>query len=610
MTPYGPAPTPATPPAPPMSTWPTTPPTAPPLGAPPAPGLLPTTGPIWGQPPGGPGSSPTPNPRPSPRRPALIVTAVVLALALLAVTFLAGTRIGQNNVTADQAAAPAPSTTPSTRASRPSTTEQQGSSTDPTDPTTPPDPTDPANPGSAAGGTIDPAQLDAAVTKIEAFVEQDRGHAFKTKVRVQVMAKAAFQKRVLDEFDASADAMRKQGDLLKAFGLIPADLDVVASQRQLLGDGVLGFYDPKTKELVVGGDHIGPFLREVMAHELTHALDDQWFNLDRPELDHATDGSDWAYLALVEGSAKRVENDYVKQMSDADQQALEEEQLQLGLDQMNAMLSTPMVLARIQMMPYDYGEPFVRGLVERHGLPGLDDAMSRPPTTSEQVLDGTKYDAQEGAVPVDRPAADGTTEDDGVLGELLTGLVLHNATDDGLGGIAGGLGQLGTGGEDGTIGGLDEKALQDLLDKIMNGEIDPAQLDQILGGLGGSGGGTSGGGLGSSSFGPVQTVKGWGGDHFVLWTSAAQGACVRVDWKMDTPAALATMTSELHTWASTDPKVTIDQPTPDAVQATRCSGPTGSTPSPAPSPTTPTAPDAPEPTTPAPTASTIPTIPA
>ncbi len=587
MTAYGsdPNPPPPAPPAPPTGTWPTTAPTAPPLGPSPAPGLLPTSAPAWGTPPP-PGTAP---PSPKHRRTALVATAIVLAVALLVVTFVAGTRIGQRNNTVDQAAATAPTTAPTTTPAdpRPTTTEDQGTPTDP----------------SAGAGGIDPAQLEAEVTKIEAFVEQDRGHTFKAKVPVQVLAKPAFQKRVLDEFEASKDAMVKQGDLLKAFGLIPADLDVVATQQKLLGDGVLGFYDPKSKELVVGGDHIGPFLREVMAHELTHALDDQWFNLDRPALDHATDGSDWAFLALVEGSAKRVENDYVKQLSDADQQALQEEQLQLGLDQMDAMLSTPMVLARIQMMPYDYGEPFVRGLVERRGLAALDDAMGQPPTTSEQILDGTKYDAHEGALAVDTPAADGTTEDDGVLGELLTGLVLHNATDDGLGGLGlggppGGLGSGDTGGSTGDggaggLGALDSKALQDLLNKLMNGEIDPAELEQILGGLGGSGGG----GLGATSFGAVKTVKGWGGDHFVLWTSPAQGACVRTDWKMDTPAALAAMTSELRTWAASDPKVTIDQPTPDAVRATRCSGPTS-----------PSSPSTPTPTDPPP--STSPTVPA
>jgi hypothetical protein len=517
--------------------WPSAPPAEPPLRS---------TSPLSS---GGNWPAPRPQPGPAgppppPRRTGLIVAITALTIAILIATFAAGMLVNRDS---SPSAAPASTTTTTAKKSTTTTTEDTGGVDPGPTPTTP----RPTDPGSGSNGTINKAELDATIEDIKAFVEKDREHPFKNDVAVEVLERPEFEKRVLESFDSETESMERQGNLLKALGLIPADLDVVESQRKLLGSGVLGYYDPTTKELVVGGDHIGPFLREVLAHELTHALEDQYFDLGRAEVDGVKDGSDWAFLALVEGSAKRVENDYVEAMSDADRRTLEQEEYELGIDQLDAMLSTPMVLAQIQLTPYDYGEPFVRALVEEHGIEGLDAAFSAPPTTSEQVLHNDKFDDHEGAIGVPVPGTDGTATDDGVLGELMTGIVLAGGGVDPLGGL----------------GNLSPEELQDLIDRMMNGEISEEELNEILGGLGGAGGG--------SGLGVVDTIEGWGGDHYVVWTSDTKGVCVRVTWKMDSAAALRDMKAALDKWAAADPgKPTIEAPADDAVAAIRCSGPT------------------------------------
>jgi hypothetical protein len=285
-----------------------------------------------------------------------------------------------------------------------------------------------ATPVRTPGPTLTAARpsLSTEITKLERFVERDRGLTFRRRVAVTVLDRGAFARRVRAEFDRTgvADA-RAQGRLLTAAGLIPADVDVVAAERDLLGVGVLGFYDPRSKALVVlGGQQVTPLLRVVLAHELTHALDDQYARLDRPDLQARGQDPAWAFLAVVEGSAKRVENDYTARLTPHDRLELQQEMVALGLRQLG-VARLPLVLPRLLVSPYDYGEPFVRDVVARAGNRGLTAALRSPPTTSEQVLDAARYARHEAALRVPRPPATGPLLAEGTLGALLTAIVLE-----------------------------------------------------------------------------------------------------------------------------------------------------------------------------------------
>ena len=489
--------------------WPSTPPPLPPTlptGAAAPGGFPPPLGPAASPP-----SGPTP-PGPSGARTGVIagIIAVVVVLAL------AATFVVVRDASQDETATP-PASTTTTEA--PTTTERE------TPATTAPDDPDAGQP--PAG------DIQAEVDEIARFVEQERGLEFTEEVEVTALSADDFKARVLDEFETEQDALETEGALLRAGGIVPPDTDIVQSQLDLLGDGVLGFYDPTTAELVVRSDSAGPMVRSVIAHELTHALDDQHFDLDRPELTERDDGSDWGFLALVEGSAKRVENAYLAQLSAEDQEQLQADQMELALDQLDSLFDSPLVLAQILMSPYDYGAPFVEELVTAGGLEKLDAAFEAPPTSSEQILDDTRYDGDQ-PVAVPTPPADGDIIDEGVLGELFTGFLVAEQT-----------------GLDDLLGGIDPEQLEDMLDNL---DLDDLEL----------------GDLGSASgFPPVETTPGWGGDRYVVWEADGQ-VCVRVDWVMDTPEALGTFRGVLSAWAARDAAVTVADPTPDVVRATRC----------------------------------------
>ena len=523
--------------------WPHQPPPEPPVGGYPSPQL-----PMQGVPQGfaSDGQAPAawpgvnaPPPRPptakggKARQAWIIGGAIAAAIVLLAGAFLIGSRVGREDaapVSPTSSAASSPSSQKAPTA--PPSTQGQGQGQGR------PSTTPPASPGSP----VDDAAVTAEVSKLQRTVEGIRGLKFHNDVTVTVLSPADFKARALTEFDKETDQLKTQGQLLQALGLIPADADPVEVQKNLLGEGVLGFYDPITKALVVKGDKIGPFFREIVVHELTHALEDQQFNLNRPEIDSRTDGSQWAWQALVEGSARRVEYDYVRGLPAAEKQQLIDDMMNLGggAAGLESMASVPLALVLIIQSPYDYGEPFVRDVLQRHGQSGLDNAFSDPPTTSEQILQPDKYESREGAAQIDKPAADGTQITDGTLGEIMTGFLVNG-----------------------------EVSLDDLLGKILGGGIDPEDPSGGLGGL-------LGGNMDdptklndmSALLGKADKVKNWGADKYVLYTSANQ-TCVKVDWTMDSQADTQSLRGLLNEWSRKDGKAKVES-IGDKTRVTRC----------------------------------------
>lgn len=351
-------------------------PAGPPLAPPPPPTPPGTTRPA--------GDWPGPEEQPMPAR---RVPFWVLGVAILAVGALIGGLIAvvtQNDGNGDELVAPSPDST-----------------------------TSPSEPPSTAS-TAPPPTLEEVVAEIEAFVERERGLPFLREVTVELADEGEFQDRLLDDFEESTEDLRTTGLVLQALGVVPAGSDVVDAFRGLLGAGVVGFYDSATDELVVRGGAVSPYVRTVIAHELTHALDDQHFELERPALEDAEDESSYGFTALVEGNASRVERAYRATLSPSEEAdaAAEEEALVAGY--FPDAVSLPLLEAVVA--PYLLGPGLVEALLEDGGQARLDGAFVDPPTTSEAMLDPDSFIAGQPTVPVPAPVADGPVIDQGVLG--------------------------------------------------------------------------------------------------------------------------------------------------------------------------------------------------
>jgi hypothetical protein len=256
----------------------------------------------------------------------------------------------------------------------------------------------------------------SVLPELLAFVEEARGLKFLEEVKPTVLLEPEFQEELEKRAADPTDAARTEA-LLTVVGLLPAGTEVTELQTD--SDREFGFYDPATKELVTRND-LTPFARKVLVHELTHALDDQHFGIDR---DIGGDQAAAAFGALVEGSAIRVERLFVASLPGEEQDDIAAREEQIG-----GATGPPSAAEQILGFPYLFGPSFVQALVDG-GPDRLNRAFSAPPTSSEQVLDPARYLSGDAPQIVARPPTEGAVTDEGEFGPLLLRLMLESRLD-------------------------------------------------------------------------------------------------------------------------------------------------------------------------------------
>jgi hypothetical protein len=289
-----------------------------------------------------------------------------------------------------------------------------------------------------AGCTLSVALLGAACTpapaltpqqqvdQIIAFVQVARGHDFLTQPTVEFLDPATFQAEVLADL-ATAEADVDADDVaFTALDWITPAQDLFTEYEKAFGTGVVGFYDPADESLKVRGTTLTPYRREVIAHELTHALDDQVFDLDDITSSGLLDEQYLSALVAIEGSASKVQQRYFDSMSALDRVADLNEQLAAGSDP--TLLTVPVALLTITTAPYLRGAAFQQQLIGALGNPaGPDLSLTRYPSNTEQAFDTSSYLADEPAVAVPVPPTEGAAAvvRSGELGPFSMSLVLR-----------------------------------------------------------------------------------------------------------------------------------------------------------------------------------------
>lgn len=281
---------------------------------------------------------------------------------------------------------------------------------------------------STAPGRPNSDDLESVVADLSAFVEEQRGLEFDDPVDVELAEDDEFEQRLLDDFEAEDEAdIRDTERIFRALGFLEGDDDLVDQLKGVLSAGVVGFYDPETNELVVRGGSPTPYARATIVHELTHALDDQHFELFRPELDEADDETSFAFSTLVEGNAATVEEAYKDTFSDDEQQQYDDEEATIGGS--TDFSEFPQILLALIGAPYEFGPPLIDAIVGHGGETAVDQAFENPPVSSEQVLDPSVYLSGDEPLDVAEPPADGESFDQGTFGQYLLLLLL---TDGGV----------------------------------------------------------------------------------------------------------------------------------------------------------------------------------
>src|SRR5947209_351022 len=126
-------------------------------------------------------------------------------------------------------------------------------------------------------------ELFQSVDDILHFASEDTGLPIRKNVKRRIVSRQQVEKYIGAKFKDDADRIRfERSELVqKKFGLLPRTFDLHGFLIKLLSEQVAGYYDEKTRTMNLLDWNEPDMQRPVMAHELTHALQDQSFNLEK-----------------------------------------------------------------------------------------------------------------------------------------------------------------------------------------------------------------------------------------------------------------------------------------------------------------------------------------
>ena len=269
-------------------------------------------------------------------------------------------------------------------------------SSPPPTPTAAPTPTSAPTVVAPSPTPADPATVYALVAS---QVEAIRGLQPTKAVAPVLLDQAQLTKNLIADYDKAnpAAAVAISERELIALGLIPEGSSMRALVLDLQSGQVAGYYSTEDKQLFVvsraGG--VGPTQRLTYAHEFTHQLQDQTFDLDSIEVQAPDQGDRWlAWLALVEGDAVSVQTTWMVTELTADDlgQVTQDALDPAGLA---AFSRAPKILQETAFFPYQAGAAFVAGLITNGNYDAVNAAYADPPPSTEQVIHPEKYVARE-----------------------------------------------------------------------------------------------------------------------------------------------------------------------------------------------------------------------
>jgi hypothetical protein len=268
-------------------------------------------------------------------------------------------------------------------------------------------------------------------------IERATGLRFKQPPRLETRSHAEVRAFVDKQF-LSPRAKRDLAGTEAAYkllGLLPDSMNLETELETLLSEQIVGFYDPKTKVLYVVEGAPPAEVAVVITHELIHALQDQYINLDSLESLEGDNDRSSAAQAVIEGQAV-----YDQQVAMAGSRSLVatigwdamRKEIRENAARMPALQSAPMVLQETLIFPYLSGAEFIRAFDVRE--PGKQPYGADMPTSTTQVLHpATSYFGPRIApvhVTLPRPPAGLPVRYDDNLGEFETRLFLYKFLND------------------------------------------------------------------------------------------------------------------------------------------------------------------------------------
>ena len=269
-------------------------------------------------------------------------------------------------------------------------------------------------------------------------IEQATGLKFKTPPKVEVRTREQVRDFLLKQFDEATPTAQLAGEekAYKLLGLIPDTMNLRAFFVRVLTEQVVGYYDPKAKTLYVVQGADEQVVGITITHELVHALQDQYVNIDSIQKSGSNNDRLAAAQALIEGEAQFEQISIMLGGPDQIETRLPgawdrvREEIRNRQGEMPVFATAPMVIQESLLFPYLSGAEFVRRVKEKRGS---HDPFRDIPRSTEQILHPPSFLSTPPDEPttVTIPSPRGATkvyEND--MGEFGTRLVVYDYLRD------------------------------------------------------------------------------------------------------------------------------------------------------------------------------------
>lgn len=274
-------------------------------------------------------------------------------------------------------------------------------------------------------------RVSAAVPRLEKSI----GVPFKTPPKFEMRSKEEVRKFLESQFatEVPDEDLRGSERAYKRFGLIPDTLDLKRFMLTLLTEQVAGFYDPATKVLYIVQGASDDMVSVTVSHELVHALQDQYFDLDSLRKIKRHNDRQVAAQAVIEGQAT------LEQLASMLGSGTAVANIPGGWDRVREVIrgsqgsmpvfaGAPMLIQETLLFPYLSGAEFMRNFKEKNGgaLP-----FGNMPQSTEQVMHEDRFFLNRDVpTTVTLPPVSGGDAYDNDLGEFETRLFLFQHLKD------------------------------------------------------------------------------------------------------------------------------------------------------------------------------------
>jgi hypothetical protein len=261
-------------------------------------------------------------------------------------------------------------------------------------------------------------QLFAMVDVLQKFSSDETGLPIKSTVKRQLTTRTAVESYLEEKFNDDEGAKRLQRDeiVLKKFGMLDRDFQLKPFLLELLKEQIEAYYDSKTKTVNLLDWVDAEEQKPVLAHELTHALQDQHSDLDKwdnqtpddvshdaaGDQDHLVkDEIDTARDAVAEGQATAVMMDYILKpmgkslVKDPEIMDFVRGQMTTNADS-PVMARAPLLLSESMIFPYREGLSFEQDIwMDQGQTAAFAGALDRPPTSSWEIINPRVYERKQ-----------------------------------------------------------------------------------------------------------------------------------------------------------------------------------------------------------------------